>query len=86
MVQRMLVLRVSLMEVAPISKRSTRSRLTYSGGASRSYAESLHWGIRWEGLRSKWFSRYGRWAEAEECLARLDYLEREYAGEVKQGC
>ena len=53
---------------------------------ARAYAESLHWGIRWEGLRSKWFSRYGRWAEAEECLARLDYLEREYAGEVKQGC
>ena len=53
---------------------------------ARTYAESLHWGIRWEGLRSKWFSRYGRWAEAEECLARLDYLEREYAGEVKQGC
>ena len=39
-----------------------------------------------EGLRSKWFSRYGRWTEAEECLARLDYLEREYAGEIKQGC
>ena len=58
-----------------MSERSMRSRLTYSGATGRTYAESLHWGIRWEGLRSKWFSRYGRWAEAEECLARLDYLE-----------
>ena len=74
------------MEGAPMSERSMRSRLTYSGATSRTYAESLHWGIRWEGLRSKWFSRYGRWAEAEECLARRDYLAREYAGEVKQGC
>ena len=73
------------MEGAPMSERSRRSRLTYSGAISRTYAESLHWGIRWEGLRSNWFSRYGRWAKAEECLARLDYLEREYAGEVKQG-
>ena len=73
------------MEGAPRSKRSMRSRLTYSGATSRTYAESLHWGIRWEGLRSNWFSRYGRWTEAEECPARLDYLEREYAGEVKQG-
>lgn len=73
------------MEEAPMAERSMRSRLTYSGATSRTYAESLHWGIRWEGLRSNWFSRYGRWAEAEECLARLDYLEREYAGEVKQG-
>ena len=45
-----------------------------------------HWGIGWEGLRRTWLSRYGRWAEAEEFPARLDYLEREYAGEVKQGC
>ena len=73
------------MERAPMSERSMRSRLTYGGATSRTYAESLHWGIRWEGLRSNWFSRYGRWAKAEECLARLDYLEREYAGEVKQG-
>ena len=73
------------MEEASMPERSKRSRLTYSGATSRTYAESLHWGIRWEGLRSEWFSRYGRWAEAEECLARLDYLEREYAGEVKQG-
>ena len=73
------------MEVVPMSERSMRSRLTYSGATSRTYAESLHWGIRWEGLRSKWFSRHGRWTEAEECLARLDYLEREYAQEVRQG-
>ena len=69
-----------------MSKRSMRSRLTNSGVANRTYAESLHWGIRWERLRSKWFSRFGRWAQAEQCLARLDYLEREYADEVKQGC
>ena len=69
-----------------MSERSMRSRLTYSGSASRSYAESLHWGIGWEGLRSKWVSRFGRWAEAEECLARLDYLEREYTDEMKESC
>lgn len=74
------------MEESPMSERSMRSRFTYSGATSRTCAESLHWGIRWGGLRSKWFSRYGRWAEAEGCLARLGYLEREYAGEVKQGC
>ena len=74
------------MEEAPMPERPMRSRLTYSGAISRTYAESLHWCIRREGLRSKWFSRYGCWAEAEECLARLDYLEREYAGEVKQDC
>ena len=71
---------------APMSERSMRSRLTYSGAGSRTYAESLHWCIGWEGLRSKLFRRFGRWAEPEECLARLDYLEREYAGEIKQGC
>ena len=74
------------MEEAPMAERSMRSRLTYSGAGSRTYAESLHWAIRWEGLRGKWFSRFGRWAQAEQCLARLDYLEREYADEVKQDC
>ena len=74
------------MEEAPMPERPMRSRLTYIGATSRTYAESLHWGFRWERLRSKWFSRYGCWAEPEECLARLDYLEREYAGEVKQDC
>ena len=74
------------MEEAPMPERPMRSRLTYSGATSRTYAESLHWGFRWERLRSKWFSRYVCLAEAEECLARLDYLEREYAGEVKQDC
>ena len=54
------------MEESPMSERSMRSRLTYSGATSRTCAESLHWGIR-----SKWFSRYGRWAEAEGCRARL---------------
>ena len=33
------------------AERPMRSRLTYSGATSRTYAESLHWGIRWEGLR-----------------------------------
>ena len=74
------------MEEAPVAERSMRSLLTKSDAKSRTYAESLHWGIRWEGLRSKWSSRDGRWAEAEECLARLNYLEREYAVKVKQGC
>ena len=74
------------MEEAPMTERPMRSRLTYSGATSRTYAESLHWGFRWERLRSKWFSRYGCWAEAEGCLARLDYLERENAGEGKQDC
>ena len=40
-----------------MAERSMRSRLTYSGAGSRTYAESLHWAIRWEGLRGKWFSR-----------------------------
>ena len=35
-----------------MAERSTRSRLTYSGKAGRTYAESLHWGMRWEGLRT----------------------------------
>lgn len=72
------------MEEAPMAERSTRSRLTYSGVAGRTYAESLHWGMRWEALRSRWFSRFGRLADSEECLARFDHLEREYAEEIKQ--
>ena len=66
-----------------MAERSTRSRLTYSGVAGRTYAESLHWGMRWEALRSRWYSRFGRLADAEECLARFDHLEREYAEEIK---
>ena len=50
------------MEEAPMAERSMRRRLTYSGAGSRSYAESLHWAIRWEGLRGKWFSLFGLWA------------------------
>ena len=69
-----------------MSEHSIGSRLTYSGASNRTHAESLQWGIRWEGLLSKWFSRFGRWAQAEQCLARLDYLEREYADEVKESC
>ena len=34
------------MEEAPMPERPTRSRLTYSGATSRTYAESLHWGFR----------------------------------------
>ena len=57
---------------------SLRSRLS-----KRSDAESLCWAIRWEGLRSQWFSRFGRWAQAEEAMARLAHFEQEYADEVK---
>ena len=74
------------MEAAPMAELSMRCRLTYSGAGSHTYAESLHWAIRWEGQRSRWFSRFSRWAEAEKCLARLEYLEREYAKEVKESC
>ena len=69
-----------------MAERSTRSRLTYSGVGSRTYAESLHWGMRWDELRSRWFSRFGHSVEAEECLARLDRLERECADDVKESC
>ena len=65
------------MEVTLRSRLSNRSD-------GRSYAESLYWGIRWKGLRSQWFSRFGRCAEAEKALARLSYLEQKYADEVKQ--
>ena len=34
------------MEEAPMAERSMRSRLTYSGAGSRTYAESLHWAIK----------------------------------------
>ena len=60
-----------------------RSRLSYRS-EGRSYAESLDWGIRWEGLRSQWFSRFGRFAEAEKALARMSYLEQKYPDEVKK--
>ena len=60
-----------------------RSRLS-NRSDGRSYAESLYWGIRWEGLRSQWFSRLGRCAEAEKALTRLSYHEQKYADDVKQ--
>ena len=66
-----------------MSDSSLHSRLSKRSDG-RSYAESLCWGIRWEGLRSQWFSRFGRWAEAEEAMARLAYFEQEYAEEVKR--
>ena len=67
-----------------MSDSSLRSRLSKRSDR-RSYAEPLYWGMRWEGLRSQWFSRFGRWAEAEEAMARLAYFEQEYADEVKRG-
>ena len=66
-----------------MSDSSLRSRLSKRSDG-RSYAESLYWGIRWEGLRSQWFSRFGRWAQVEEAMARLAYFEEEYADEVKR--
>ena len=65
-----------------MSNSSLRSRLSKRSDG-RSYAESLYLGIRWEGLRSQWFSRFGRSAQAEEALARLAHFEQEYADEVK---
>ena len=62
---------------------SLRSRL-FNLSNGRSDAESLYWGIRWEGLRSQWFNRFGRRSEANKVLARLSYLEQKYADEVKQ--
>ena len=53
-----------------MSNSSLRSRLSKRSDG-RSYAESLYLGIRWEGLRNQWFSRFGRWAQAEEAMARL---------------
>mgnify|MGYP001203143751 CR=1 FL=1 len=65
-----------------MSDSSLRSRLSKRSDG-RNYAESLYWAIRWEGLRSQWFSRFGRSAQAEEALARLAHFEQEYADEVK---
>ena len=65
-----------------MSNSSLRSRLSKRSDG-RSYAESLYWAIRWEGLRIQWFSRFGRWAQAEEAMARLAHFEQEYADEVK---
>ena len=65
-----------------MSNSSLRSRLSKRSDG-RSYAESLYLGIRWEGLRSQWFSHFGRWAQAEEAMARLAHFEQEYADEVK---
>ena len=65
-----------------MTNSSLRSRLSKRSDG-RSYDESLYLGIRWEGLRSQWFSRFGRWAQAEEAMARLAHFEQEYADEVK---
>ena len=46
------------------------------------YEEALAWGVRWEGIRSAWFSSCGRWADADDALARQHRLEREYIDET----
>ena len=63
-------------------ERTLRRRLSNLSNG-RSDAESLYWGIRWEGLRSQWFNRFGRRSEANKALARLSYLEQKYGDEVK---
>ena len=65
-----------------MAERSLRARLKDSTGSDRNYAEALAWGVRWEGIRSAWFSRCGRWADADEALARQHRLEREYREET----
>ena len=60
-----------------------RSRLSNRSNG-RSDPESSYWGIRWDGLRSQWFNRFGRRSETNKALARLSYFEQKYAGEVKQ--
>ena len=64
-----------------MAERSLRTRLKDSAGG-RSYADALHWGIRWESIRSGYFSGVGRWAEADDAQARMLRLEREYATAV----
>ena len=71
-----------LMEGKPMAERSLRSRLSNSTGSERNYAEALAWGVRWEGIRSAWFSSCGRWADADDALARQHRLEREYIDET----
>ena len=65
-----------------MAARSLRSRITDRTGSGRSYAEALAWGVRYEGFRSAWFSSCGRWADADEALARQHRLEREYIDET----
>ena len=62
-----------------MAERSLRGRLTAS---DRNYAEALGWGIRWEGIRSSYFSSVGRWADADDAMARQSRLEREYQEET----
>ena len=64
-----------------MAERTLRTRLKDST-SGRTYADSLSWGIRWESIRSQWFSRSGRWADAEDAIARQSRFEREYATEV----
>ena len=65
-----------------MAERSLRTRIQDSASSGRNYAESLHWGIRWESIRSQWFSASGHWADAEDAMACKSRLQREYATEV----
>ena len=65
-----------------MAEQSLRSQLSNATGSDRNYADALAWGIRWEGLRSAWFSSCGRWADAEEALARQSRFERDYTDPV----
>ena len=65
-----------------MAERSLRARITDRAGSGRNYAEALAWGVRWESIRSQWFSGCGRWADADEALARQHRLEREYRDET----
>ena len=65
-----------------MAEQSLRSRLSNATGSDRNYADALAWGIRWEGLRSSWFSSCGCWADADDALARQSRFEREYRDET----
>ena len=42
---------------------------------SRPHIELLEMAIRWEQIRSAWFTNAGQWARVEECLQREHRLE-----------
>ena len=65
-----------------MAERTLRTRLKDSTSSDRNYAEALAWGLRWESIRSQWFSAAGRWADADDAMARQARLQREYADEV----
>ena len=53
-----------------MAERFLRTRIKNSSGSGRHYVKCLYWGIRWEVLRSAWFSRCGRLADADEALVQ----------------